>query len=347
MTSAAADSQVPDEGLARAAEPASELAVGLPPGRSGRRRLRRVLSDVIGGVIVLWGAATLTFVAVHLMPGSPAVAYAGGVGSHPSKSVLNAIIQEYGLNKPIIVQYLVYMGKLLHGNLGYSVSQQMPVSQVIALNVGPTAELTLGSLVLSWVLAVVWTVLTVRRGRIISAIGSGIEVLTASLPQYWLGIILLEVLAFHLGLFPATGGSGLQGLVLPSLTLALPIAGFLGQITREEFESALEQPFVTSARARGMSDWGVRLRHALRHAILPGVTLSGWALGALISGAVIVESLFSRNGLGNTLLTGVTQQDMPLTIGVVLIVAVVYVVATILVDMVYQLVDPRLRSAGQ
>jgi peptide/nickel transport system permease protein len=312
-----------------------------------RRRAGRVVQDVIGGVIVLWGAATLTFMAVHLMPGNPAVSYAGGVASHPSRAVLAAITKEYGLNRPVIIQYFVYLGNLLHGNLGYSVSQQMPVSQVIALNWAPTAELTLGSLVLAWVLAVGWTLLTVRRGRVISAIGSGLEVLTASLPQYWLGIILLEVLAFHVGIFPATGGSGLQGLVLPSLTLAIPIAGFLGQVTREEFESALEQPFVTSARARGMSDWGVRLRHALRHAVLPGVTLSGWALGSLISGAVIVESLFSRNGLGSALLQGVTQQDMPLTIGVVLIVAAVYVVATILVDVLYQLVDPRLRSAGQ
>jgi peptide/nickel transport system permease protein len=316
-------------------------------GAARRQRLRRVLSDLAGGVVVLWGAATLTFIAVHLMPGNPAVAYAGGVASHPSKAVLNSIIHEYGLNKPVFIQYLVYLGQLLQGNLGYSASQQMPVSRVIALNVGPTAELTVGSLILSWALALIWTVLTVRRGRVISAIGSGLEVLTASLPQYWLGIILLEVFAFHLGLFPATGGTGLQGLVLPSLTLAIPIAGFLGQITREEFESALEQPYVTSARARGMSDWGVRLRHALRHAILPGVTLSGWALGALISGAVIVESLFSRNGLGNTLLQGVTEQDMPLTIGCVLIVAVVYVVATIGVDILYQVVDPRLRSAGQ
>jgi peptide/nickel transport system permease protein len=314
---------------------------------ASRRRARRLLVDVAGGVIVLWGAATLTFAAVHLMPGNPAVAYAGGVASHPSKAVIAAVTREYGLDKPVIVQYLLYLGKLLHGNLGYSVSQQMPVSHVIALNVGPTAELTLGSLVFSWVLAIIWSLLTVRRGRVVSAIGSGLEVLAASLPQYWLGIILLEIFAFHMGLFPATGGSGLEGLVLPSLTLAIPIAGFLGQVTREEFESALEQPFVTSARARGMSDWGVRLRHALRHAVLPGVTLSGWALGALISGAVIVESLFSRNGLGNMLLQGVTQQDMPLTIGVVLIVAVVYVIATIVVDILYQVVDPRLRPAGR
>jgi peptide/nickel transport system permease protein len=327
--------------------PAEELAPALQAGASRRRRLGRVLQDLVGGVIVLWGAATLTFLAVHLMPGNPAIAYAGGVGSHPSKALLAAVTSKYGLNRPVIVQYFVYLNNLLHGDLGYSASQQMPVASVIKLNIAPTAELTLGSLVLAWLLAVVWSLVTVRRGRVVSSIGSGVEILSASLPQYWLGIILLEVFAFHFGIFPATGGSGLIGLVLPSFTLAIPIAGFLGQVTREEFESALEQPFITSARARGMSDWGVRLRHALRHAVLPGVTLSGWALGSLISGAVIVESLFSRNGLGNVLLQGVTQQDMPLTIGVVLIVAVVYVVATIAVDILYQLVDPRLRSASR
>jgi peptide/nickel transport system permease protein len=322
-------------------EPALPAA---PVAGAGRRRARRIASDLVGGVIVLWGAATLTFLAIHLMPGDPAVAYAGGAASHPSRALLAAVRHQYGLDRPVFVQYLVYLGNLLQGQLGYSASQQQPVSEVIRLNVAPTAELTLGSLVLAWLLALVISLLTVRRGRVLSSIGSGLEIVTASLPQYWLGIILLEVFAFHLGWFPATGGTGLVGLVLPSLTLAIPIAGFLGQITREEFESTLEQPFVTSARARGMSEWSTRLRHALRHAVLPGVTLSGWALGALISGAVIVESLYSRNGLGNVLLLGVTQQDMPLTIGVVLIVAVVYVVATILVDLLYQVVDPRLRS---
>jgi peptide/nickel transport system permease protein len=118
----------------------------------------------------------------------------------------------------------------------------------------------------------------------------------------------------------------------------------MSQVTRDEFDLALEQPFVTSARARGMSDTGVRMRHALRHAILPGLTLSGWALGSLISGAVIVETLYSRNGLGGILLVGVTQQDMPLTVGVTLIVALVYVIANIVVDALYVVADPRLRS---
>ena len=204
--------------------------------------------------------------------------------------------------------------------------------------------LTATALVLAWIIAVGSCLLTVRRGRLASSIGSGLEVLAAALPQYWLGILLLEIFAFSLGWIPATGGEGAVGLILPSLTLAIPLAGFMSQVTRDEFDLALEQPFVVSARARGMSDWGVRLRHALRHAILPGLTLSGWALGSLISGAVIVETLYSRNGLGGILLVGVTQQDMPLTVGVTLIVALVYVIANIVVDALYLVADPRLRA---
>jgi peptide/nickel transport system permease protein len=134
--------------------------------------------------------------------------------------------------------------------------------------------------------------------------------------------------------------------VLPALTLAIPLAGFIGQVTRDEFSSVMEQPFVLSARTRGMGDTGVRVRHALRHSILPGITLSGWALGSLFSTAVIVEAVFARQGLGQVLVNAVSQRDIPVVIGVTLLVAVVYVVANLLVDLVYLVADPRLRSAG-
>jgi peptide/nickel transport system permease protein len=305
---------------------------------------RRLVRAVGSGVLVLWGAATVTFVAVNAMPGNPAVAMAGGAANHPSKALIAAVTKEYGFDKPILVQYLTYLLRLVEGNLGFSASQKMPVTDVIAESIWPTIVLTASALVLAWVIAVASCLLTVRRGRLSSSIGSGLEVLAAALPQYWLGILLLEIFAFSLGWIPATGGDGVVGLILPSLTLAIPLAGFMSQVTRDEFDLALEQPFVTSARARGMSDWGVRLRHALRHAILPGLTLSGWALGSLISGAVIVETLYSRNGLGGILLVGVTQQDMPLTVGVTLIVALVYVIANIVVDALYVVADPRLRT---
>jgi peptide/nickel transport system permease protein len=204
--------------------------------------------------------------------------------------------------------------------------------------------LTLTALLAAWLLAVTTTLLTSRRGRVVSALGSGLEILLAGLPQYWLGIVLLVVFAFHLHWLPVVGGEGLTGLLLPAATLALPLAGFLGQVTRDEFSSVLEQPFVVSARARGMSDGGVRLRHALRHAVLPGLTLSGWALGSLFSTAVIVEAVFVRPGLGRVLVDAVSSQDMPVVVGVTLFVGAVYVIANLLVDAAFVLVDPRLRK---
>jgi peptide/nickel transport system permease protein len=318
----------------------SDFTTGSAP-RSG---WRRVLRGAGNGILVLWGAATVTFIAVNAMPGNPAIAMAGGAGSHPSKALVAAVTAQYGFDKPIIVQYLIYLLQLVQGHLGFSSSQKMQVVDVISESIWPTLLLTATALVLAWVIAIASSLLTVRRGRFVTSLGSGLEVLSASLPQYWLGIVLLEVFAFTLGWIPATGGTGVVGLVLPAFTLAIPLAGFMSQVTRDEFDAALEQPFVVSARARGMSDAGVRFRHALRHAILPGLTLSGWAIGSLISGAVIVETLFSRNGLGGILLVGVTQQDMPLTVGVTLIVALVYVFANIAVDAFYVIADPRLRS---
>jgi peptide/nickel transport system permease protein len=133
--------------------------------------------------------------------------------------------------------------------------------------------------------------------------------------------------------------------VLPVLTLAIPLAGFLGQVTRDEFEKVLDQPFITTARTRGMSDAAVRLRHALRHSVVPAITLSGWALGALLSGAVIAENVFGRPGIGQVLVTAVNTRDVPTVSGIVLVVAAVYVIANLIVDLAYTIVDPRLRAS--
>lgn len=308
--------------------------------------LRRVGRRLGAAVFVLWGAATLTWVALQCVPGDQALAIAGGAGAHPDRQTLETITRQYGLDQPLVVQYARYLGELLRGELGYSTSQKLPVTEVIAENLLPTAALVGSAIVLAWVIGVGWSVLSVKRNRFLSLLGSGLEVTAAAVPQYWLGIILLEVFAFRLGWIPAIGATGFSGLILPALTIAIPLAGFLGQVTREEFESALEQPFVTTARARGMGDWGVRLRHALRHAVLPGLSLTGWAIGAQVSAAVIVETLFARLGLGAVLLQGVTQQDMSLTIGITLIIALVYVLANLLIDALYVVADPRLRTAS-
>ena len=222
-----------------------------------------------------------------------------------------------------------------------SYSQHLPVTRVLAEQSWATLQLTFTSLVLAWLLVLLLTVLTAGRQRWVAKVASLAETVSAAVPHFWLGLVLLAVFAFGLRWFPPAGSDGWRTLVLPSVALAVPLAGFIAQVTRESLELILEQPFVLTARTRGLSETAVRFKHALRHAVLPGISLSGWAIGALISGAVVVEVIFSRKGLGRQLYQAVQAQDLPLTIGISLTVAAVYVLANILVDLLHLWGDPR------
>ena len=328
----------------------TEAAATAAPRRAagpGARTARRILIKIASAVLVLVAAASVTFFAQFLVPGSRAAAILNqqtGRSQHWSAAQLAPVNHEFGFDRPVIVQYLDYVDGLFRGDLGTSYTQYRPVTQVIGDELLPSLELTVSALVAAWLLALVVILLTARRRGFISALGSGWEALTASLPTYWVGAVLLVVFAVEIRIFPVIGGTSAWGTVLPILTLAIPLAGFLGQVTRDEFEKVLDQPFITTARTRGMGDTAVRLVHALRHAVLPAVTLSGWALGALVSGAVIVENLFGRPGIGQVLVTAVNSRDIPVVSGIVLVVAAVYVVANLLVDLAYILLDPRMRA---
>lgn len=316
----------------------------------GRQRIaalgRRGLGRLISAVLVLWAVATLTFFVLRLMPGDPVLAILGGPSGNPTPEAIEAARHEYGLDQPLAVQYLLYLWRLLQGDLGVSYSQHLPVTRVLAEQMGATLQLTLAALVLAWLLVLLLTVLTAGRGRWVGGLASLAETVSAALPHFWLGLMLLAVFAFGLRWFPPAGSDSLASLVLPAFSLAIPLAGFIAQVTRESLELTLEQPFVLTARTRGLSDLRVRFKHALRHALLPGVSLSGWAIGALISGAVVAEVIFSRKGLGRQLFQAVQAQDLPLTIGISLVVAAGYVLANVLVDLLYQWIDPRQQEQG-
>ncbi|MFT4247225.1 MAG: ABC transporter permease [Pseudomonas sp.] len=310
------------------------------------RHLRALGLRLLGAALVLWAAATLLFAVLRLMPGDPALAILGGPSANPTAETLAEVRREYGLDQPLPRQYLDYLARLLHGDLGTSYSQHLPVTQVLREQAPATLQLTVAALALAWLLALASVLPSVRRGwrdRLFSTL----ETLAAALPQFWLGLVLLAVFAFGLRLLPPAGSDGLRSLVLPALTLGLPLAGFLGQVTRESMALALEQPFVLTARARGLGEAAVRLRHALRHALLPGLSLSGWAIGATLSGAVVTEVIFSRKGIGRQLFYAVQAQDLPLALGIVLFIAAVYVLANLLIDVLQRLVDPRLHGESR
>jgi peptide/nickel transport system permease protein len=304
-----------------------------------------VVNKLLGAIVVLWAAATLCFVLQELSPGDPAIAVLGGSGARPTEQQLEAVNEQYGFNDPILQRYGDFISNLATGDLGVSYQYKQPVTTVIQEQIGPTIVLISVSTALAWLIAVSSTLLTAGHGRFRSSLGSGFEAFFAGLPQYWLGLVLLVVFAFELGWFPVTGGTSLDALFLPALTLALPLAGFLGQVTRDEFERGLKQPFAISARTRGASESEVRRGHVLRHALLPGITLTGWAIGATISGAVLVEVIFARPGIGQVLVNAVSNQDLPVVVGITMLVALIYVVVNLAVDALYVLVDPRLRTA--
>lgn len=309
---------------------------------------QRVGRRLVGALVVLWGAATVAFLAQAVLPGDRATVIfniRAGQAIERTPEELAQINAQYGLQDPLLVQYWHYLRGLLTGDLGSSYQQHRPVVDVIGEQLGSTLVLTVAAVALAWVLMVVWVTLTAGRGPRVSALGAAVDTTVAGLPHYWLGVILLLVFALRLGLVPVISGTSPLGLLLPALTLAIPLAGFMGQATRTEFETTLRQPFVVTARLRGQGDLGVRLRHVLRHSALPAVTLSGWAVGATISGAVVVESVFSRAGIGRVLVTAVNAQDLPIVTGVVVLIAALYVVANLVVDLVHVILDPRAATA--
>ncbi|WP_432561302.1 ABC transporter permease [Kineococcus sp. SYSU DK003] len=309
-----------------------------------RRLAAAVARRVAGAVVVLWGAATVAFLAQVVLPGDRATIIFNIRAGQPIERTpeeLAEINAQYGFQNPVWQQYVDYLSGLVRGDLGNSYQQFRPVTDIIGEQLAPTLVLTLSAIALSWLIMVAWVTLTAGRDRA-SGLGAAVDTATAGLPHYWLGIILLLVFALNLRWFPVISGNSPTGLLLPALTLAVPLAGFMGQATRSEFERSLQQPFVLSARTRGMSDTGIRLRHVLRHSALPAVTLSGWALGATISGAVVVETVFTRAGVGRVLVTAVNNQDLPIVTGVVVLVAALYVVANLVVDALHALIDPRL-----
>jgi len=310
----------------------------------------RIVSRLWQALITLWITVTLLFFAQVLLPGDRATIYLNvyeGQSIERTAQELAPINKEFGFDRPLLVQYADYIGGVLKGNLGIALQTRRNVTTLIAEQIGATARLTGAAIVLAWLITLIWMIATGGRRALVSRFGSATEALVAGMPQYWLGLILLLLFAVRLDWFPVVSGASLSGIWLPALTLALPLAGFLGQAVRAEYERALRHPHVLSSRARGTSDCRVRVVHALRPALIPGITLSGWALGSLISGAVIVENIFSRPGIGALLVNAVQLKEFELISGIILIVSLVYVGLTFLTDWLYTLVDPRVRLRGE
>jgi peptide/nickel transport system permease protein len=303
--------------------------------------LHRIFWRLFAGIGVVWGAATLTFVTINITGGDPAIAILGGDEAMPTPAVLARVRADYRLDKPIYQQYLYYLGRLSRGDLGESYRLRIPVTRAIEQQIGPTIRLALCAGTLALVVSILLAVLTARRSHWVRSVSSGTELVASSIPNFVVGILLLLLFSFRLHWLPASGEGSWKALILPTLTIAIPIIAVVTQVLRHELEEILEQPFITTARARGLSESAVRLRHALRHALAPLVTLFGTYFGFLLGGAVITETLFARQGVGRLVADATTNKDVPVVLGVTLLAATSYVAINLFVDLINAALDPR------
>ncbi|MCF8565388.1 ABC transporter permease [Alicyclobacillus tolerans] len=300
-----------------------------------------VLRRLIGAVIVLWGISVITFFMIFAVPSDPALIIAG---PHASPATLAAIRIKYGLNQPEPIQYLHYMGRLLHGNLGTSYVYNLPVAQMIWQRFGPTAELALAAFVAELLIGIPLGIYTAKHARKISDYFlSALALVGISLPVFWLGMILLYYFAYQIRIFPLGGTGGIQYVILPALTYGITGAAVYLRLLRASMLEVLNQDYVRTARAKGASERRVTINHVLRNALIPVITFGGMDIGALLSGVILIEATFNWNGLGELAYQSISQLDTPIIMGTVMFAATFVVLFNLIVDILYGFIDPRIR----
>lgn len=300
---------------------------------------------------VLLGASILVFIALRLAPGDPAVAIAGELATPELKAQVR---KEMGLNEPLPVQYAIYLGKVLQGNLGKSIKTGSPVIEEILAKLPNTILLATTSLTVAATIGILLGILaSVKPYSWIDGGSMTMALLGVSMPVFWLGLMLMAffavILPRGLGLkepiFPPTGIGTWQHLVMPTITLAATSMAILARMTRATMLEVLQQDYVRTGRAKGLRERAVIFRHALRNAMIPVVTIMGLQFGILLSGAVLTETVFSWPGIGRLLVDSISFRDYPMVQGVILFIAVGFTFVNLAVDILYAFLDPRIRYA--
>ncbi len=303
--------------------------------------LRYLLRRLTGFVPVALGVATLTFALIHLVPGDPAVAMLGDT-AEPA-DIVN-LRHGLGLDRPIAEQYASFLWGLAHGDLGQSIAMRTPVARLIAERFPATLELTAAGLLVAVALAFpLGLVAGARPGGAADLGAMTFAILGISLPHLCLGPLLMIVFSLELGWLPLTGRGGLAHLVLPAITLGTGLAAILARMMRQSLIAVRNADYIRTARAKGLSAFAALIRHGLRNALTPVITLLGLETGALLTGAIVTEMIFSWPGMGRLMIGAINARDYPVVEGCVLTFALTYVAANMLADVFYGIADPRIR----
>ena len=298
--------------------------------------------------IVLLLVSVVIFSIMHALPGDPVqLMPAGAESGSVTPERQEELREQLGLNDPLAVQYGRFLRGAVTGDLGTSVRLRTPVVDLILDRLGSTLALSLGGILFGVLFGVtIGTLAALKQGSWIDTLSMVLAYVGVSMPLFWLGLLLILVFSFQMGWFPPAGQVGLRSLVLPSLSLGLISAGVIARLTRASMVEVLVQDFIRTARSKGLSERVVIVRHALRNGLVPVLTILGIQFGAMLSGAVVTETVFSRPGLGRLVVSAILWKDYPLVQGIVLFMATTYVVVNLLVDASVAWLDPRTRYGG-
>jgi ABC-type dipeptide/oligopeptide/nickel transport system permease component len=303
--------------------------------------IRFIARRLVLTVPVLAGVATLVFSLIHLVPGDPVEAMLGESASREDAANLR---HQLGLDRPLSVQYAAFIRGAITGDLGHSLRTGQSVAAAIAERMPATIELAFAAMLFAVLVAVPFGIVAAARGgTAVDHVATAFALVGISVPSFWLGPILALVFAVELGWLPVSGRGTVAHLVLPAMTLGAPLAAVLTRMTRASLLGELREMYVLAARGRGVSRARAVLRHAFRNSLVPLVTIVGLQFGAVLTGAVITETIFAWPGVGRLLIQSITFRDYPLVQGCILLIAVTYVSVNLVTDLVYGFLDPRIR----
>ena len=301
-----------------------------------------ILRRILAVVPVLFGVTLAVFSMLFLVPGDPVKMMLAEFVTNPDQ--VAQMRAQLHLDEPILKQYGRFVANAARGDLGISIRSRRPVTTEIGENMASTAQLAAAAMLVAIAVGVPLGLLAaLSRNSWLDVASMGTALLGVSMPSFWLGLLLIFVFSLHLAWFPATGGGDLHHLVLPAITLGMIAAAIIARLTRSSMLEVLGQDYVRTARAKGLGGFAVVVRHALKNALIPIITIFGLQFGNLLAGAVIVETVFSRPGLGRLIVGGILNKDFPLVQGTVLFVATTYVLINLVVDVAYAYADPRIR----
>ncbi len=301
---------------------------------------RYVLHRLALALLTLVGVTVVIFLLIRLIPGDPARIIAGLLASDDEVRRLRV---ELGLTQPLYMQYLIFFTGLLHGNLGLSAATRAPVLEEIALRLRPTVLLAVSSIAVATLVGLAAGIISAtRRYSILDYLAMTLAVLGVSIPVFWLGLMLMLLFAVYLHWLPAGGYGTLASFILPTIALAAFSTGIIARMTRSSLLETLSQDYVRTARAKGVPRHGVVLRHALKNALIPVLTVIGLQFGTLLGGAVLTETTFAWPGMGRLLVNSILSRDYPVIQGIVLTFATMFAGVNLLVDLLYAYVDPRI-----